>query len=101
MAFYGMNVVVLVTETVTGGLEHEVSPEAMMYQTLIKRNLRDAFPDVEVLLRLCFTLISSNYDRERYLQVETDEGCALIHNELEQVSSSDYAEYGMGYHASD
>ena len=31
-------------------LEHEVSPEAKMFQVMIKRNLRDAFANVEVLL---------------------------------------------------
>ena len=50
----------LVAETLTGDLEHEVSPEATMYQTLIKRTLRNPFPNVEVLLRIYLTLIISN-----------------------------------------
>ena len=41
-----------VAETVTGDIEHDVSPEATTYQMLTKRSIRDAFPDVEVLFRI-------------------------------------------------
>ena len=37
-----------------------MSPDATTYQILIKRNLRDAFHNVEVLLLLYLTLITSN-----------------------------------------
>ena len=42
----------LVAETFTSDPEHEVSPETIMHQVLIKRNLRGTFLNVEVLLRI-------------------------------------------------
>ena len=50
----------LVAEILTGDLGHEVSPEATMCQIFIKRNLRDAFTNMEVLLRIYLTLIIIN-----------------------------------------
>lgn len=49
----------------TSDLEQEVLPEATLYQMLIKRNLRDAFHDVEVLLCLYLTSLTSNCGGER------------------------------------
>ena len=42
----------LVAETLTGDLEHEVSPQATMHQMLIRRNVGTTFSSVEALLRI-------------------------------------------------
>ena len=41
-------------------IEHDVSSEATMYRMLIKRNLSDVFPKVEVLLRIYLTFNITN-----------------------------------------
>ena len=46
---------------------------------LMKRNLRDAFPDMEVLL-----LMTSSCTERGFFQVYTDQGQVRIHNEPEQ-----------------
>ena len=46
-------------------LDHDISPEATLYKMLIERELRDAFPNVEIMLRIYLTLMISNCSGER------------------------------------